>query len=166
MPTKCRFKLSRGQTWRGAVQPMPAGTAASWASFPASHEHHRDPHYDRGDCDRDECRDRQIMISLALVYCSQRALDWTSMGLSFHCLSGSWMRMRKRNCCSSSLMENQYFSRMMPEPTSMRSNSGTEWKNSWYCSSVQNPITRSTPARLYQLRSNRTTSPPAGRCAT
>src|SRR5262249_35382863 len=96
------------------------------------------------------------MISLALVYCSQRALDWTSMGLSFHRLSGSWMRMRNRNCCSSSLIENQYFSRMVPERTSMRSNSGTEWKNSWYCSSVQNPITRSTPARLYQLRSNRT----------
>src|SRR6266481_6372800 len=72
------------------------------------------------------------MISLALVYCSQRALDCTSMGLSFHCLSGSWMRMRKRNCCSSSLIENQYFSRMVPERTSMRSNSGTEWKNSWF----------------------------------
>src|SRR5947209_16139035 len=83
-----------------------------------------------------------------------------------HCLSGSWMRIRKRNCCSSSLMENQYFSKMMPERTSMRSNSGTEWKNSWYCSSVQNPITRSTPARLYQLRSNRTIAPQAGICAT
>ena len=34
------------------------------------------------------------------------------------------------------------------------------------CSSVQNPITRSTPARLYQLRSKITTSPPAGRCGT
>src|SRR6516164_5792861 len=30
---------------------------------------------------------RSNIISLALVYCSQRALDWTSMGLSFHCLS-------------------------------------------------------------------------------
>ena len=76
------------------------------------------------------------------------------------------MRIRKRKCCSSSVIENQYLSRMMPERTSIRSNSGTEWKNSSYCSSVQKPITRSTPARLYQLRSNSTISPPAGRCAT
>src|SRR5215470_6218537 len=34
---------------------------------------------------------RSNMLSLALVYCSQRALDWTSMGLSFHCLSGEWI---------------------------------------------------------------------------
>jgi NAD(P)-dependent dehydrogenase (short-subunit alcohol dehydrogenase family) len=33
-------------------------------------------------------------------------------------------------------------------------------------SSEQKPITRSTPARLYQLRSNSTISPAAGRCAT
>jgi hypothetical protein len=32
------------------------------------------------------------------------------------------------------------------------------------CSSVAKPITRSTPARLYQLRSKITTSPAAGRC--
>ena len=48
----------------------------------------------------------------------------------------------------------------------MRSNSGHERRNSRYSSSVQNPITRSTPARLYQERSNRTISPPAGRWAT
>ena len=33
-----------------------------------------------------------------------------------------------------------------------------------YCSSVQKPITRSTPARLYQLRSKITISPAAGKC--
>ena len=33
------------------------------------------------------------------------------------------------------------------------------------CSGVQKPITRSTPARLYQLRSKMTTSPAAGKCA-
>ena len=54
----------------------------------------------------------------------------------------------------------------MPERTSIRSNSGTERKNSSYSSGVQKPITRSTPARLYQLRSNSTISPAAGRCAT
>ena len=37
-------------------------------------------------------------------------------------------------------------------------------KNFFTCSSVQNPITRSTPARLYQLRSKITTSPAAGKC--
>ena len=43
---------------------------------------------------------------------------------------------------------------------------GTIWRNFCACSSVQKPITRSTPARLYQLRSMITTSPAAGRCAT
>ena len=56
--------------------------------------------------------------------------------------------------------------RMIPERTSIRSNSGHERMNSWYCASVQKPMTRSTPARLYQLRSNRTISPAAGRWAT
>ena len=55
---------------------------------------------------------------------------------------------------------------LMPERTSIRSNSGQERMNSSYSSSVQNPITRSTPARLYQERSKRTISPPAGRCGT
>ena len=55
---------------------------------------------------------------------------------------------------------------MIPERTSMRSNSGQARRNSSYSSSVQKPITRSTPARLYQLRSNRTISPAAGRWAT
>ena len=43
--------------------------------------------------------------------------------------------------------------RMIPERTSIRSNSGQERRNSRYSSSVQKPMTRSTPARLYQLRS-------------
>ena len=71
------------------------------------------------------------IASLALVYCSQRLRASTSIGLSFHCLSGSWIRMVKRRCCSSSVMENQYLIRMIPERTSMRSNSGTERKNSF-----------------------------------
>ena len=40
------------------------------------------------------------------------------------------MRMVKRKCCSSSVIENQYLIRMMPERTSIRSNSGTVRKNS------------------------------------
>ena len=48
----------------------------------------------------------------------------------------------------------------------MRSNSGHERRNSWSSSSVQKPMTRSTPARLYQERSKSTISPAAGSCAT
>ncbi len=44
----------------------------------------------------------------------------------------------------------------------MRSISGASRKNSSTSSSVQKPITRSTPARLYQDRSNRTISPAVG----
>ena len=41
------------------------------------------------------------------------------------------------------------------------------WRmNRLYSCGVQKPMTCSTPARLYQERSNRTTSPAAGRCAT
>src|SRR5271156_311963 len=60
------------------------------------------------------------IFSLALVYCSQRRRDSRSIGLSFHCLSGSWIRIKKRRCCSWSVIENQYLSRTMPERTSMR----------------------------------------------
>ena len=43
---------------------------------------------------------------------------------------------------------------------------GQERRNSSYSSAVQKPMTCSTPARLYQLRSNRTISPAAGKCST
>ncbi len=87
------------------------------------------------------------------------------MGLSFHCFSGSLILQRNRNSCSSSGMENQYLMSWIPERISIFSNSGTDRKNSSYSASVQKPITRSTPARLYQLRSKSTISPAAGRCA-
>ena len=76
------------------------------------------------------------------------------------------MRVRKRMFCSSSEIENQYFTSTMPDRTISFSNSGTDRKKSSYSSSVQKPMTRSTPARLYQERSNSTISPPAGRCGT
>ena len=44
------------------------------------------------------------------------------------------------------------------------STSGQFFMKRSYCSSVANPITRSTPARLYQLRSKITISPAAGKC--
>ena len=71
-----------------------------------------------------------------------------------------------RLTCSSALTENQYFRRMIPEPISILSNSGVVCKNSMYSLSLQKPITFSTPARLYQLRSKRTISPAEGKCAT
>ena len=64
-----------------------------------------------------------------------------------------------RRSCSASLTENQYLTRMMPSSINWCSNTGHWRRNRWYCSSVQKPITRSTPARLYQLRSNRASSP-------
>ena len=75
------------------------------------------------------------------------------------------MRALKRSC-SSSLTLNQYLTRMMPVRMSISSNGGQARKNSATCSSVQKPMTRSTPARLYQERSKMTHSPAAGRCAT
>ena len=37
------------------------------------------------------------------------------MGLSFHCLSGSWMRCWKRFSCSSMLTVRKYLISRMPE---------------------------------------------------
>ena len=45
------------------------------------------------------------------------------------------------------------------------SNSGHNFEECSCCSFVQKPITCSTPARLYQLRSKITISPAAGKCS-
>src|ERR687893_2954824 len=90
------------------------------------------------------------ITSLAFEYSTHNSRDLMSIGLSFQRLVGSAERFWKRRSCSSSLTENQYFSRMIPERTSIRPNSGQARRNSWYSPSVQNPMTRSTPARLYQ----------------
>ena len=74
------------------------------------------------------------------------------------------MRLSSRRVCSSALTSSQYLSRMIPESTIAFSTIGAMSRNRWVCSGVQNPITRSTPARLYQLRSKMTTSPAAGKC--
>ena len=58
------------------------------------------------------------------------------------------MRWRKRRSCSSSLTENQYFTSMIPEWISISSNSGHECRNSRYSSSVQKPMTCSTPGAV------------------
>src|ERR687893_420466 len=102
------------------------------------------------------------ITSLAFEYSTHSSRDLMSIALSFQRLVGSAERCWKRRSCSSSLTENQYFSKMIPERTSIRSNSGQARRNSWYWASVQNPMTRSTQERLYQLRSKKTISPAAG----
>src|SRR5438128_1632382 len=94
--------------------------------------------------------------SLAREYSAQCLRDSRSMGLSFQRLVTFFIRPWKRRSCSSSLTENQYLISRMPERTSMRSNSGQLCRNSRYSASEQKPMTCSTPARLYQLRSKRT----------
>src|SRR6478735_10444098 len=72
------------------------------------------------------------MYSFALVYISQFLRDSRSIGESFHCFNGSFIRIIKRRCCSSSEIENQYFTRIIPDRMSMFSNSGTSTKNCSY----------------------------------
>jgi hypothetical protein len=88
------------------------------------------------------------------------------MGLNFHCFSGCPSRSLKRRRCSAWLTLNQNLMTCTPLLTRCRSNSGAWRMKSWYSLSVQKPITRSTPARLYQLRSNSTISPKLGKCCT
>ena len=69
------------------------------------------------------------------------------------------MRASSRRVCSSGPTSSQYLIRMIPESTIARSTTGTIRRKRSTSSFVQKPITRSTPARLYQLRSKMTTSP-------
>jgi hypothetical protein len=66
-------------------------------------------------------------------------------------------------CLASALTSSQNFSRMTPDSTMAFSTMGAAFRKVRAWSSLQKPITRSTPARLYQLRSKMTTSPAAGR---
>jgi len=100
---------------------------------------------------------------LALVYSSHLSSEARSIGLSFQRLTGSsWRRTNRRNC-SVLDTENQNLTRVIPSRASIRSNSGASRRNSMTSSGRQKPITRSTPARLYQDRSNIAISPAAGR---
>ena len=88
-----------------------------------------------------------------------------SMGDSFHCRSGSVMRASKRRDCSLLPTSSQYLSSTIPPSTMYFSTIGQSSRNLLCCSFEQKPMTFSTPARLYQLRSKITTSPAAGKCA-
>ena len=106
------------------------------------------------------------MALRAAVYLSYNSMPASSIGESFHCRSGSLRRCSKRSRWFSCDTVNHSLNRLIPLLTSDCSNAGTCLMNSAYSSSVQNPITRSTPARLYHERSNSTISPADGRCAT
>src|SRR5207245_2259745 len=104
------------------------------------------------------------MSSRAFEYSYHREYDLRSMSESFQIFRPSSMRASSRLVCSLGPTSSQYFSRITPESTMAFSTSGVISRNCLTCSSVQNPSTRSTPARLYQLRSKITISPAAGRC--
>ena len=88
------------------------------------------------------------------------------MSESFQTLRRSFMRLSSRRVCSSGLTSSQYLSKMMPDSTIVCSTNGAPSRNLRDSSSVQKPMTRSMPARLYQLRSKMTNSPAAGKCGT
>ena len=106
---------------------------------------------------------RWNIVTLAAVYSSHLSSSATSVGLSFHCRTGSIWRMAKRVCCSPGVTENHNFVSEMPSSTSSRSNRGTCSRKVSCSSSVQKPMTFSTPARLYQERSKKTISPAVGK---
>ena len=76
------------------------------------------------------------------------------------------IRLSSRRVCSSGPTSSQYFSSTIPDSAIAFSQAGASRRNRSVSSGPQNPITRSTPARLYQLRSKITTSPAAGKCCT
>ena len=86
------------------------------------------------------------------------------MSDSFQILRGSSIRLFNRRVCSWALTSSQYLITWMPESTIAFSTIGVMSRKRSVCSGVQKPITGSTPARLYQLRSKITTSPAAGKC--
>ena len=86
------------------------------------------------------------------------------MSDSFQIFRGSLIRLFSRRVCSPALTSSQYFSSTIPSSVMAFSTPGVSCRNRSVSSGVQNPITGSTPARLYQLRSKITTSPAAGKC--
>ena len=76
------------------------------------------------------------VVSFAIEYLTYSSCSARSMSLSFQRFSGSALRSSKRLRCSSKDTENQYLITLMPDRTSIRSNSGQERRNSW-CSSCE-----------------------------
>src|SRR5215212_8198527 len=70
------------------------------------------------------------VLSLAMEYLTYSSCSARSMSDSFHRFRGSALRASKRRRCSSNETENQYFRTVIPERTSIRSNSGQDRRNS------------------------------------
>ena len=73
-----------------------------------------------------------------------------SIGDSFQILRPSSIRDSSRRVCSSGLTSIQYFERIISGVDHRLFHLRRNWRNRFVCSSVQKPITRSTPAQLYQ----------------
>ena len=92
-------------------------------------------------------------------------MDAMSTGESFQRFNGFSRRSRKRRRCSSWLTASQNLMMCVPPLMSDCSKPVTSLRKISVCSGVQNPITGSTTARLYQERSKKQISPGLGRCA-
>ena len=86
------------------------------------------------------------------------------MGLSFHWRSGSSMRASKRRFCSLSLDLEPDLDQLDAAIHDVLLELGADLEETLVLLFEQKPITYSTPARLYQLRSKITISPAAGEC--
>src|SRR5215467_1932627 len=80
------------------------------------------------------------ILSRALEYSYHLRKDSVSIGLSFHCLSGSLIRASKRRSCSSWPTSIQYLIRIIPASIKYFSTVGHSSRNLRYCSFVQKPI--------------------------
>src|SRR6266851_268059 len=106
------------------------------------------------------------IMSRAREKAYHRPYDSRSIGLNFHCRNGSLMRAENRLSCSSCPTSSQILINLMPPSTTYFSSCGQSSRKRRCSCSLQNPMTYSTPARLYQLRSKMTISPAAGNRST
>src|SRR3989304_5615263 len=98
-----------------------------------------------------------MQLSLAFFLLSERMMAQGEM-VRLVSLILDW----NRRICSSLETEKKNLNMLIPFLTNISSINGTSFKKRLCSSSVQNPMVGSTMARLYQLRSNRTISPPDG----
>ena len=108
---------------------------------------------------------RASISSRARAYSVHRLRAVRSMGESFQRFQSFFRRDWKRRSCSSSDTSSQSLITFTPALTKLSSNRGASRKKLATCDGVANPLTFSTPARLYQERSKSTISPGPGRCA-
>lgn len=109
--------------------------------------------------------DRLNISSFFSVISSHFPRTLLSTGLSFHRFKGSFSREENLLNCSARLTSNQNLNRSIRLSTRVRSITGTCSRNSRYCVGVQNFMTGSMIARLYQDLSNKTISPSVGSCS-